>query len=61
MYAWGLRNPFGVIWGPDGILYASEDGYDERGSRPIANAPDAIWQIKREAWYGFPDYAAGIR
>jgi len=60
MYAWGLRNPFGVNWGPDGILYASEDSYDERGSRPIANAPDAIWQIKREAWYGFPDYAAGI-
>ncbi len=35
VYAWGLRNPFGVAWGPDGKLYASDNGYDERGSRPI--------------------------
>jgi glucose/arabinose dehydrogenase len=60
VYAWGLRNPFGVMWGPDGKLYASDNGYDERGSRPIAHAPDLLWVIKKDAWYGFPDYAAGI-
>jgi glucose/arabinose dehydrogenase len=60
VYAWGLRNPFGVMWGPDGELYVAEDGYDERGSRPIGNAPDALWRIRQGAWYGFPDYAAGI-
>jgi glucose/arabinose dehydrogenase len=60
VYAWGLRNPFGVRWGPDGRLYASDNGYDERGPRPIANAPDVIWQIKQDGWYGWPDYAAGI-
>lgn len=60
VYAWGLRNPFGVAWGPDGRLYASDNGFDERGSRPIANAPDAVWLIREGAWYGWPDFAAGI-
>jgi glucose/arabinose dehydrogenase len=60
VYAWGLRNPFGVLWGLDGVLYVSEGGYEERGSRPIANAPDVIWQVKKGAWYGFPDFAAGV-
>jgi glucose/arabinose dehydrogenase len=61
VYAWGLRNPFGVMWGPDGQLYATDNAYDERGSRPIANAKDNIWQVKQGAWYGFPDYSSGIR
>jgi glucose/arabinose dehydrogenase len=60
VYAWGLRNPFGVLWGPDGQLYASDNAYDERGSRPIAHAQDNIWQIKQNGWYGFPDYSSGI-
>jgi glucose/arabinose dehydrogenase len=60
VYAWGLRNPFGVMWSPDGKLYAADNGYDERGSRPIANAKDNIWLVKQDAWYGFPDYSSGI-
>ena len=60
MFAWGLRNPFGLMWGPDENLYASDNGYDERGSRPIAHAPDCLWLIKQDAWYGFPDYAGGV-
>jgi glucose/arabinose dehydrogenase len=60
VYAWGLRNPYGVQWGPDGQLYVTDNAYDERGSRPIANANDNIFQIKQGGWYGFPDYASGI-
>jgi len=60
VYAWGLRNPFGVKWGPDGKLYAADNGFDDRGSRPIAHALDAIWEIRQGAWYGWPDYNAGI-
>lgn len=60
VYAWGLRNPFGVLWGPDGQLYAADNAYDERGSRPIANAKDNIWLVRQGGWYGFPDYSSGI-
>jgi glucose/arabinose dehydrogenase len=60
VYAWGLRNPYGVQWAPDGKLYVTDNAYDERGSRPIANAKDNIFQIKHGGWYGFPDYSSGI-
>lgn len=60
VYAWGLRNPFGVMWSPDGKLYASENGFDERGSRPVANDEEDIYLIKEGAWYGWPDYAMGL-
>jgi glucose/arabinose dehydrogenase len=60
VFAWGLRNPFGLAFTKDGNLYASDNGYDERGSRPIGNAPDCLWLIRENAWYGFPDFAGGI-
>jgi glucose/arabinose dehydrogenase len=60
VYAWGLRNPFGVMWGPDGTLYVADDGYDERGSRAVAGAPDVVFAVKEGGWYGFPDYAGGV-
>lgn len=47
-------------WSPDGRLYVSENGYDERGSRPVANAEDNIWLIRQDGWYGWPDYSSGI-
>lgn len=60
VYAWGLRSPFGVMWGPDGTLYATENGFDVRGSRPIANDEEDICIIRQGAWYGWPDYAMGV-
>lgn len=60
VYAWGLRNPFGVMWSPNGQLYVSNNGYDERGSRPVANAKDDLLKIQKGGWYGFPDYSSGI-
>lgn len=60
VYAWGLRNPYGVMWSPDGKLYATENGFDVRGSRPIANDKEDIYIIKEDAWYGWPDYAMGL-
>lgn len=59
VYAWGLRNPFGLLWAPEGVLYATENGFDVRGSRPIANDKEDIYIIKQDAWYGWPDFAMG--
>ncbi|MBX3468385.1 MAG: PQQ-dependent sugar dehydrogenase [Planctomycetes bacterium] len=60
VYAWGLRNPMGVLWGNDGQLYASNRGMSERGARPVANAPDDLLLIKQNAWYGWPDFVSGV-
>lgn len=60
VYAWGLRNPYGLKWASDGALYVTDNAYDERGSRPIAHAKDNIYQVKQGAWYGWPDYSSGI-
>lgn len=58
--AWGLRNPFGLAFAVDGALYVTENGYDDRGSRKVWGAPDALWRIEAGTWYGWPDYAAGF-
>ncbi|HTE19380.1 MAG TPA: PQQ-dependent sugar dehydrogenase, partial [Armatimonadota bacterium] len=58
--AWGLRNPVGVTCGPDGRIFATEAGMEERGSRPIAAAPDNLWEIQAGAYYGWPDHASGV-
>lgn len=59
--AWGLRNPYGIAFTPDGRLFATEHGSDERGARFIVGDPDDLYEIRDGAWYGWPDFASGIR
>ncbi|GHO70453.1 hypothetical protein KSC_093450 [Ktedonobacter sp. SOSP1-52] len=59
--AWGLRNPYGTAFHPDGRLFATEHGIDERSGRYIVGDPDDFYEIKQGAWYGWPDFASGIR
>ena len=59
VYAWGFRNPYGLLWAPDGRLYCADAGSDERGSRHIANAPEKLWVIEPNGFYGWPDFVAG--
>jgi glucose/arabinose dehydrogenase len=57
--AWGFRNPFGLAHSPDGKLFVTENGYDERGSRKVWGTGDVLWEIKTGMWYGWPDFSAG--
>ncbi len=59
LVAWGLRNPFGLAFGPGGRLYVTDNGYDERGSRPVFGSGDYLWRIEQDGWYGWPDFAGG--
>ena len=59
--AWGLRNPYGIAFHPDGRLYATEHGSDERGGRYIVGDLDDFYAIQEGAWHGWPDFASGIR
>lgn len=60
LIAWGLRNPYGLAFSLDGRLFATENSYDTRGSRPTYGTGDVLWCISRKGtWYGWPDFAAG--
>lgn len=59
LVAWGLRNPFGLAFAPDGRLWVTENGFDQRGSRPVFGTGDVLWAIEPGAWYGWPDFAQG--
>jgi glucose/arabinose dehydrogenase len=60
LVAWGLRNAYGLAFLPDGRLLALDQGADDRGSRPIGDAPDLLVEVRAGAWYGWPDYIAGV-
>ena len=60
MVAWGFRDPFGLGFAPDGSLYAADNMYDERGSRPVFGAGDLFWKVQPGLWYGFPDYWGSV-
>jgi glucose/arabinose dehydrogenase len=59
MVAWGLRNPSGLTFGPEGGLYVSMQGFEDRGSRPVVGDMDYVYRIEHGAWYGWPDFAGG--
>ena len=60
LVAWGLRNPYGLAFAPNGDIYTTDNGYDARGSRPVFGAGDVLWKVENGKWYGFPDYSAGM-
>jgi glucose/arabinose dehydrogenase len=60
LVAWGFRNPYGLAFSPGGKLYVTENGYDQRGSRPVFGAPDVLWAVEPGGWYGWPDYSLGV-
>lgn len=57
LVAWGFRDPFGLAFSPQGRLFAVDEGYDERGSRPVWGAADLLWSVSTGTWYGWPDYS----
>ena len=61
LVAWGLRNSYGICFDASGRLFATEHGGDDRGPRQIVDDPDDLYEIHQGAWYGWPDFASGIR
>jgi glucose/arabinose dehydrogenase len=56
LFAWGIRNAYGLGFLPDGRLLATDQGADDRGSRPVGSVPDLLFGVKEGAWYGWPDF-----
>jgi glucose/arabinose dehydrogenase len=60
LVAWGLRNAYGLGFLDDGRLLATDQGADDRGSRPAGNVPDMLFEIHERAWYGWPDFIGDV-
>lgn len=70
--AHGLRHPRGLAFNEYGNLYASNQGMELRGTRPVKDDPDAIVRVPLSAgvgtlggagpatWFGWPDYSAEL-
>jgi glucose/arabinose dehydrogenase len=56
LFAWGIRNAYGLGFLSDGRLLATDQGADDRGSRPVGNVPDLLFEVRQGAWYGWPDF-----
>jgi glucose/arabinose dehydrogenase len=59
LVAWGLRNAYGLGFLPDGRLLATDQGADDRGSRPVGYGPDLLFEVQEGKWYGWPDFIGG--
>lgn len=60
-YAWGFRNLLGIGWDKrTGEMYAAQNGYDIRGSRPVQDMYDPMYRVREGEWYGVPDYSAAL-
>jgi len=59
LFAWGFRNPIYMKFDNKKVLYVANQGYQLRGSRPIANAYDELFMVSAGQWYGWPDYSGG--
>ncbi|HVW98185.1 MAG TPA: hypothetical protein VHA56_19610 [Mucilaginibacter sp.] len=60
LVAWGIRNAYGLCFLPDGRLIATDQGSDDRGSRPIGHVSELMFEVKQGAWYGWPDFIGGV-
>ncbi len=60
LVAWGLRNAFGLLFLRDGRLLATDQGADDRGSRPVGNIPELLYEVREGRWYGWPDFVGGV-
>ncbi|HEX3357950.1 MAG TPA: hypothetical protein VHS31_13340 [Tepidisphaeraceae bacterium] len=56
---YGIRLPrgLGVL---DYACYATNDGMEMRGTRPIKDDPDAFIKTAPDAWFGFPDFSTDL-
>lgn len=58
-YAWGLRNINGLDTNSEGKIIATVGGMENRGLRSVKGDKDYVFEIKKNNWYGWPDYSGG--
>ncbi|WP_160672956.1 hypothetical protein [Clostridium sp. C8-1-8] len=59
LFASGIRNIEGWDYNSEGSLMAIVGGMEDRGLRPIQGDTDYIYELKKDIWYGWPDFSGG--
>lgn len=59
LFASGIRNIEGWGYNSSGALMAIVGGYENSGLRPVLGDTDYIYELKKDIWYGWPDYSGG--
>ncbi len=60
LYSYGIRMPRGLAYGRY-ALYATDNGMELRGSRPVKDDPDSLLKVVQNGNYGWPDFSADLR
>jgi hypothetical protein len=58
--AHGIRLPRGIVFDEFGNPFATNNGMELRGTRPVKDDPDVLLKIIQNTWYGFPDFSASL-
>ena len=59
IYSHGIRNVNGLDIDSEGKIKGIVGGMEDIGERPIKDDRDYIYEFKKKAWYGWPDYSGG--
>ncbi|MHB8127741.1 MAG: PQQ-dependent sugar dehydrogenase [Mobilitalea sp.] len=59
MVSWGFRFPCCIKFDHSYRLFVANQGFEDRGSRPIVNAADEFHLVSPGVWYGWPDFTGG--
>ncbi|HVT87827.1 MAG TPA: hypothetical protein VHD56_03160 [Tepidisphaeraceae bacterium] len=57
----GIRLPRGLAFNEYSLLYATNNGMELRGTRPVKLDPDVLLKVIQNTWYGWPDYSADLK
>lgn len=58
--AHGIRLPRGLAFDEYANLFATNNGMELRGTRPVKDDPDVLLKIIPNTWYGWPDLSADL-
>ena len=58
--AHGIRLPRGLAFNEYANLFATNNGMELRGTRPVKDDPDALLKVIPNTWYGWPDFSADL-
>lgn len=62
--AWGTHWARGIACGDFHRIYFTDEGTEARGTRPVVNDPDSVFQLVSRGstgtWYGWPDYSRAL-